>query len=93
MSFTASDEELQELAAQFKEIDVDKNGTLSFDEFSAALLAQTQEDIHLSSGELRRVFNAINQDGSGEIKYSEFIAANLTQKEYTDVQLKAAFKR
>jgi len=86
LSFSTSTAELDELAEQFKTIDKDNSGTISFEEFSLLM-----KDSGASN--LRGTFDAINQDGSGEMKYSEFLAAAQNTKQHTDNQLKAAFKR
>lgn len=93
LAFTASKEELDTLAAQFKEMDTANSGTISFEEFSKVMTDQNKTGQDLDTEELRVSFQAIDQDGSGEIKYSEFVAAAMAQKQYTDDQLRAAFKR
>jgi len=95
LGFSATAEEMDQLSAEFRSVDKDNSGTISFAEFSALILSRSSaaNEPALSQYELKSSFDAINQDGTGEIKYSEFIAAAQTQKKHTDNQLKAAFKR
>jgi len=92
LSFTASSKDLEDLAAQFKEFDVDCTGAISLADFTNQMRAHPAA-ADTSDDDLRAQFAAIDQDNSGEIQYTEFLAAAMTQRIYTDAQLKAAFKR
>ena len=93
LSFTASADDLGKLAQQFKDMDASNTGTIQFGEFKDAMQRQSFADGALDDAALRQAFDAINQDGSGEIKYSEFVAAASAKQEFSEAQLKAAFKR
>ena len=86
LSFTASSKDLEDLAAQFKEFDVDCTGAISLADFTNQMRAHPAA-ADTSDDDLRAQFAAIDQDNSGEIQYTEFLAAAMTQRIYTDAHM------
>ena len=82
--------DVTEMNAMFQDMDTNKDGVLSFDEFRAVMIGVTGQ----TDRELRIVFDAIDQDSTGVIKYSEFVAAAY-QHQDADLEdvIEAAFYR
>ena len=67
-------QDARQIGKLFMQMDQDKNGSISREEFKASpLVLQTQEFIE--AGSIDELFEKIDTDGSGEISYSEFITA------------------
>eukprot|EP00933_Yihiella_yeosuensis_P021952 TRINITY_DN17296_c0_g1_i1.p1 TRINITY_DN17296_c0_g1~~TRINITY_DN17296_c0_g1_i1.p1 ORF type:complete len:553 (+),score=114.71 TRINITY_DN17296_c0_g1_i1:150-1808(+) len=56
---------------QFKKFDVDKNGTLSFEEVLQMML---KSDPKKSESEIRSIFDAIDKNKDGKIEFKELVA-------------------
>ena len=70
-------EEVEELRKAFIAVDIDRTGTITFEELSTLMKK------HESSGdesEIRALFDDLDIDKSGEIRYNEFLAATLEAK-------------
>ena len=63
-------EELEHIKETFKEMDVDKNGTLDAQEFKAALLKNGE---HVTDEDVKVIIASIDKNGDGVIQLSEFI--------------------
>lgn len=83
-------EQLKELRAAFDAIDTSNEGTITYDEFRAAL-----KDKHdYSHAELKQMFNALDENQSGVINYTEFLSATLlTRKRHEDGSIRAVFDK
>lgn len=71
VAFEMSDAKVEELRQAFVKFDTDHSGTLSLDEFRAAMKGKIAEQ------EVEKLFQAIDFDKSGSIAYSEFISATI----------------
>lgn len=70
-------QELNQLAEQFKEFDKDGSGALSPDELKIAL--REVQGVDYNEQEIKEIIKKIDIDGDGEINYSEFLMASLNQ--------------
>ena len=67
-------QDARQIGKLFMQMDSDKNGSISREEFAASpLVKQSQEFIE--AGSIDELFEKIDTDGSGDISYSEFITA------------------
>lgn len=83
-----SEEELRRLGKRFKKLDIDKNGTISIDEFMS--LPELQQNPLV-----RRVIDLFDTDRNGEIDFKEFVQglSQFTVKGADkEAKLKFAFK-
>jgi len=88
LSFVLTTDDLTRLSATFARMDVDKNGTISLQEFTDVMVTHGLKD----RAEIKAAFDAIDQDSTGVIKYSEFVAAALEESTYNSVaKVEAAF--
>jgi Ca2+-binding EF-hand superfamily protein len=71
----------EDLRDMFTTIDVNGDGTLTFDEMRLGLQKAGMTDLVEDMLETMRI---VDTDGSGVIDYSEFLAATLGRKVYTD---------
>lgn len=66
-----SSDQIEQIKAIFNEIDKDKSGSISVQEFKDALKAA---EIEVSQEELMEKVQAADKDGSGSIELAEFIS-------------------
>lgn len=64
------EQEREEIKCKFRELDMNEDGLLDFDELSS-LLRQGREDI--TDKELRSLFDSVDADASGTIDFEEFV--------------------
>ncbi|KAI3466250.1 hypothetical protein Pfo_022913 [Paulownia fortunei] len=69
-----SAEEIQGLKAMFKNIDMDKNDTITYEELKAGLATLGSK---VTEDEVRQLMDAADVDGNGTIDYIEFITATM----------------
>ena len=74
VAITLNTNEIEKLRAAFLDIDVDKSGIISMEEFTTAMKGSMAE-----SKDVQILFQKIDMDGTGTISYTEFISACLTQ--------------
>jgi len=92
-NFCIQDDYEQALSKVFQEIDKNRDGTISKNEFRNGTYQFFGEKTYMMDEEVDRIFDLVDLNGNGVIDYSEFIssAANVNQL-LSDKQLKAAFK-
>ncbi|CAE7516461.1 Glipr2 [Symbiodinium natans] len=73
-----SDSEVAKIKKQFKELDVDKDGTLSFEEMKKMLTTLSPK---LSEVQLQKLFCAADVDQNGKVEMEEFIDFVLNGKQ------------
>lgn len=76
IAFTMSGDELNELDAEFRKLDVSGTGTIQVSELTRVL----QDQLNLSEEKAAALFATIDQTGTQHISYTEFIAASLRTK-------------
>jgi calcium-dependent protein kinase len=89
LAHRSTTEEIGYLRKAFKLFDKNKEGTLNYEEFKAALFqaGYLEEDY-------REIFDAVDIDGTGRIRYTEFLAATLEAAGWiTEDRLAEAFDR
>jgi len=80
--------EVNKLKQTFEEMDLNKDGTLTFDEFKTCL-----SKIILDDGSFETLFNAFDTDNSGKVAYTEFLAGLIDKNIYMkEDKLLDAFK-
>ena len=91
-NYLIQDDYEKHLSKLFREIDTDKSGTLSKQEFKKAYKFFGEKTFLLDE-EIDEIFDRVDKNNNGQIDYSEFItcAANISQLT-SEKQLKAAFK-
>eukprot|EP00347_Sterkiella_histriomuscorum_P008991 403342946 len=91
-NYLIQDEYEKHLSKLFREIDTDKSGTLSKQEFKKAYKFFGEKTFLLDE-EIDEIFDRVDKNNNGQIDYSEFItcAANISQLT-SEKQLKAAYK-
>lgn len=91
-NYVIQDEYEQNLSKLFQEIDINRDGTLSKEEFKKAYRFFGEKTFLLDE-EIDKIFEMVDSNHNGKIEYSEFItsASNLNQL-MSEKQLKAAFK-
>jgi len=67
-------EEISGLDVLFSQLDVDKSGSITFQELKDGL---RQWNVKMEDGELREIMNSVDVDGDGKLDYREFITATL----------------
>jgi calcium-dependent protein kinase len=81
--------EVNDLEQQFMQLDFEKNGSISVQEFTAVLARET----NMSSAEAEKMFSRIDCLGEHEISYTEFIVAAGQAKELLqDRYMREAFE-
>ncbi|KDP36877.1 hypothetical protein JCGZ_08168 [Jatropha curcas] len=69
-----SEEEIQGLKQMFNNIDIDRSGTITYEELKAGLARLGSK---LTEAEIKQLMDAADVDNSGTIDYVEFIAATM----------------
>mmetsp|Transcript_7532 Transcript_7532/g.12795 ORF Transcript_7532/g.12795 Transcript_7532/m.12795 type:complete len:655 (+) Transcript_7532:122-2086(+) len=75
IAFSTPPSKLEELRRIFVEMDLDRSGTLSLDEFRKAMAQQ-----EVAPEQVERIFHSMDLSKAGEVDYSEFISATLSKK-------------
>ena len=70
------DQDIKNLKNIFIEMDINKDGTLSLEEFKIALKKIVKEN------EIKEIFSEVDTNNSNKIEYNEFITALIDKKEY-----------
>ena len=70
------DQDIKNLKNIFIEMDINKDGTLSLEEFKIALKKIVKEN------EIKEIFSEVDTNNSNRIEYTEFITALIDKKEY-----------
>jgi len=94
IAFRLKEDDVKDLIAIFKKIDVNGDGTISFAELKEGLKTINKvKNMNLKEEDLKELFSKIDLDDSGTINYTEFIAATMNQKlGKTKEQFYQAFK-
>ena len=71
IAFNLGEQDVAAMRSMFKEFDVEKNGVVTFAEFTQVMTAHGV----MKDDEIQRVFASLDQDHTGVVKYSEFISA------------------
>jgi hypothetical protein len=87
--FSQPQQHSEKLRALFQDFDTDHNGTLSLDEFTAAI--QLLSNNRISMDDAKRLFIAIDVNHDEQISFTEFIAATLDPREVNPDELNKAF--
>ena len=89
-----SSEESSQLRNVFYNIDEDKNGFISYEDFRKYLINEYDiDDLIENEEELKQGFESIDIDQNNQIDYTEFLAANLDEKIFLKTEkLKEAFR-
>ena len=89
-----SSEESAQIRNIFYNIDEDKNGYISYEDFRKYLVNEYDiDDVIENEEELQKGFESVDIDHNNQIDYTEFIAANLDEKIYLKTEkLKEAFR-
>ena len=83
MASRLKEKEIKDLKSMFLEIDANKDGTISMDEFKKCLIeANVQSKIDISEKEIEDIFKSIDTNNSKRIEYTEFISAMLDESFY-----------
>ncbi|XP_024529122.1 calcium-dependent protein kinase 2 [Selaginella moellendorffii] len=86
-----SEKEIKGLKELFKKMDVDKSGTITFEELKSGLAKQGYD---MAESEVRAIMESADVDGNGTIDYLEFISATMhMNKMDRENNLLAAFKQ
>ena len=80
----------EKLRSLFQDFDTDSNGTLSIDEFVAALQILSNKLITEEDG--KKLFEAIDVNHDQQISFTEFLAATLDPREVDPDALNKAFE-
>ena len=89
-----SSEESSHLRNVFFNIDEDKNGYISFEDFRKYVINEYDvDDLIENEEELQKGFQGVDIDHNNQIDYTEFLAANLDEKIFLKTEkLKEAFR-
>ena len=87
-------EESNQLRNIFFNIDEDKNGYISFEDFRKYLINEYDiDDLFENEEELKNGFEGVDIDHNNQIDYTEFLAANIDEKIFLKTEkLKEAFR-
>ena len=87
-------EESNQLRNIFFNIDEDKNGYISFEDFRKYLINEYDiDDLFENEEELKKGFEGVDIDHNNQIDYTEFLAANIDEKIFLKTEkLKEAFR-
>ena len=87
-------EESNQLRNIFFNIDEDKNGYISFEDFRKYLINEYDiDDLFENEEELKTGFEGVDIDHNNQIDYTEFLAANIDEKTFLKTEkLKEAFR-
>lgn len=86
-----SQQELNQLAQQFKEFDKDGSGALSPQELQVAL--REVQGVDFNETEIKEIIKRIDADGDGEINYGEYLMASLNHNSLlSSERLEVAFR-
>jgi calcium-dependent protein kinase len=90
MAWSLSNEERAKVRQAFMDMDKNKHGTITLQEFKAVIT----EHFHVSNEEIEASFAALDAAHNDEIQYSEFLAAMVSSRlDLHDDLVRAAFKR
>ena len=97
LTFIASrlnSDECKDIKNIFYNIDEDKNGYISYEDFRKYLVNEYDiDDVIENEEELQKGFESVDIDHNNQIDYTEFIAANLDEKIFLKTEkLKEAFR-
>jgi Ca2+-binding EF-hand superfamily protein len=87
--FSQPQQQSEKLRALFQDFDTDHNGTLSLDEFTAAIQLLSANRISVEAA--KRLFEAIDVNHDQQISFTEFLAATLDPREVNPDELNKAF--
>ena len=89
-----SSEESSQLRNVFFNMDEDKNGYISFEDFRKYIINEYDvDDLIENEEELKKGFYGVDIDHNNQIDYTEFLAANLDEKIFLKTEkLKEAFR-
>ena len=89
-----SSEESSQIRNIFYNIDEDKNGYISFEDFRKYVINEYDiDDLVENEEELKKGFEGVDIDHNNQIDYTEFLAANLDEQIYLKKEkLKEAFR-
>ena len=88
---TATEEEVQDLRAQFQAIDTDGTGMIDAQELHAILM---QKRVNVSDAEVADMINQMDYHDNKQINYSEFLAASIDVQSFlTESRLKVVFNQ
>ena len=89
-----SSEESKQIRTIFYNIDEDKNGYISFEDFRKYVINEYDiDDLFENEQELKNGFEGVDIDHNNRIDYTEFLAANLDEKIFLkNEKLKEAFR-
>ena len=89
-----SSEESKQIRTIFYNIDEDKNGYISFEDFRKYVINEYDiDDLFENEQELKNGFEGVDIDNNDRIDYTEFLAANIDEKIFLKTEkLKEAFR-
>jgi len=89
-----SSEESKHIRTIFSNIDEDKKGFITFEDFRKYIINEYDiDDLVENEEELRKGFQSVDTDHNNKIDYTEFLAANLDKKIFLkEEKLKEAFR-
>ena len=89
-----SSEESDKIRNIFYSIDVDKKGSITYEEFSNYIINECNiDDISEKQEDIKKAFKSVDIDQSKSIDYTEFLAANLEPNIFLrEEKLKEAFR-
>ncbi len=76
VAFHLNHDEIKQLSNLFEDIDIDKNGLITYKELKTVL----KQNFIINDDEIQNVFNALDEDHTGQVHLNEFIAGTLQEK-------------